>query len=206
MNTETQHETKERIFEAAAKLFGERSISAVSMREIAEQAGVSKPMLYYYFESKAGICRALIEAGIESACTAITAIADSQLPFEDRLVKLLLLRFKQIKKRPQLVKLFIDFLYGPDTIGLRKEYSDRAMEPLNMLRDLFIEAQTHGKIRNDMNPATLVGIFSGISNTFVADFVVNGTGNLDDELARQLVDSFMNGARARETESATVAN
>ncbi|HXY95051.1 MAG TPA: helix-turn-helix domain-containing protein [Acidimicrobiia bacterium] len=45
--------TRERIVEAALRLFAERGTTAVSMRELADAAGVTVPGLYYHFASKA---------------------------------------------------------------------------------------------------------------------------------------------------------
>lgn len=45
----------------ASSLFASRGYDAVSVREIVEAAGVTKPSLYYYFNSKEGLARALID-------------------------------------------------------------------------------------------------------------------------------------------------
>jgi AcrR family transcriptional regulator len=52
--------TRERILDAALTLFAERGYEATSMREIAEQLGITKAALYYHFDSKADIVRALL--------------------------------------------------------------------------------------------------------------------------------------------------
>ena len=54
--------TRERIVEAALRLFSERGTSAVSMRELADAADVTVPGLYYHFESKAAIVREVYRA------------------------------------------------------------------------------------------------------------------------------------------------
>ena len=46
----------------AAEVFGERGYHGASMEEIASRAGVTKPMLYSYFESKDGLFAACGEA------------------------------------------------------------------------------------------------------------------------------------------------
>src|ERR1035437_876579 len=43
------------MLEVAGKAFAARGFHAVSMDEIAERAGISKPMLYHYFGSKEGL-------------------------------------------------------------------------------------------------------------------------------------------------------
>ena len=53
--TGTSVPTRERIVEAALRLFSERGTTAVSMRELADAAGVTVPGLYYHFASKADL-------------------------------------------------------------------------------------------------------------------------------------------------------
>src|SRR2546428_13985678 len=47
---------------AAADVFGERGYHGASMDEIAARAGITKPMLYSYFDSKEGLFAACGEA------------------------------------------------------------------------------------------------------------------------------------------------
>ncbi len=46
---------------AAAQVFGERGYHRASMDEIAARAGITKPMLYSYFDSKEGLFAACEE-------------------------------------------------------------------------------------------------------------------------------------------------
>jgi AcrR family transcriptional regulator len=57
--------TRERIIDAALRCFSERGPSAVSVRELAEAAGVTVPGLYYHFGSKAELLRAVYSARSE---------------------------------------------------------------------------------------------------------------------------------------------
>jgi AcrR family transcriptional regulator len=69
--------TRERILDAALALFAERGYEATSMREIAEQLGITKPALYYHFDSKADIVRAML-ADTEERVTGLVEWARSQ--------------------------------------------------------------------------------------------------------------------------------
>ena len=53
--------TKDRILEAAAKLFYQLGVRAVSVDAIAEKAGVTKRTLYYHFRSKDDLIAAYLE-------------------------------------------------------------------------------------------------------------------------------------------------
>jgi AcrR family transcriptional regulator len=52
-------DTRERILDVALDLFTEQGYDGTSLRQIAEQLGVTKAALYYHFESKEDILRAL---------------------------------------------------------------------------------------------------------------------------------------------------
>ena len=60
--TATAQTTRDRIVEAALRLFAERGTTAVSMRELADAAGVTVPGLYYHFASKADLIREVYRA------------------------------------------------------------------------------------------------------------------------------------------------
>jgi TetR/AcrR family transcriptional regulator len=54
-------ETREAILEAAERIFGDEGLAGARMDAIAAAAGVNKALLYYYFGSKEGLYRAVLE-------------------------------------------------------------------------------------------------------------------------------------------------
>jgi AcrR family transcriptional regulator len=52
---------RHRLLVAATRLFARTGYAATSVREIVEAAGVTKPVLYYYFQSKEGLYLAILE-------------------------------------------------------------------------------------------------------------------------------------------------
>ena len=61
MSTAQQTGGAEKILQVAMGFFAQKGYEATSTREIVEAAGVTKPMLYYYFGSKEGLCKAAIK-------------------------------------------------------------------------------------------------------------------------------------------------
>ena len=57
---ELEPNARQRLLEMATKLFAEKGYAGTSVREIVDRAGVSKPVLYYYFKSKEGLFYALL--------------------------------------------------------------------------------------------------------------------------------------------------
>lgn len=58
--------TRDRAVDCALSLFSERGTTAVSMRELADAAGVTVPGLYYHFASKADLVRAVYRERVEA--------------------------------------------------------------------------------------------------------------------------------------------
>ena len=53
---------REAILDAAARLIARRGVRGLRVEEVATEAGVSPPLLYYHFESRAGLVRATLDA------------------------------------------------------------------------------------------------------------------------------------------------
>ncbi|WP_091672391.1 TetR/AcrR family transcriptional regulator [Amycolatopsis marina] len=73
-------EREKQMIEIAEAVFSERGYAAASMDEIAERVGVSKPMLYEYFNSKEGLLLACIRqsrAALRSVTEQAVAGAES---------------------------------------------------------------------------------------------------------------------------------
>lgn len=65
--TPTEIDTRSSVLAEAARLFAARGYDAVSVREIVQAAGVTKPALYYHFGSKEGLANALLEDFFKAA-------------------------------------------------------------------------------------------------------------------------------------------
>ena len=65
MRKEDSPTTKLKILEAAKKLFAEKGFDGARVDDIAENAGVNKALIYYYFKSKRDILEELVNGLIE---------------------------------------------------------------------------------------------------------------------------------------------
>ena len=69
-------ENRMRIMECAKKLFYAKGYDAVGVQEIVDRAGITKPTLYYYFGSKLGLLKTLLETKFEEPHAAVRAAAE----------------------------------------------------------------------------------------------------------------------------------
>lgn len=66
-------ERRRQLFATALRLFAERGYEATTMEEIAESAGVTKPLLYQHFSSKRALYLELVDSVAEDLLTEISA-------------------------------------------------------------------------------------------------------------------------------------
>lgn len=62
MKNKDNHKAKDRIINAATKLFSRKGFSATSVNEIAKEAKVTKALIYYYFKSKKDVLDCLVSS------------------------------------------------------------------------------------------------------------------------------------------------
>ncbi len=63
-NDEVREATREKLLEAAVRLFARQGFSATSIRALASEAGVALGLLYHYFPSKEAVLEALLADGM----------------------------------------------------------------------------------------------------------------------------------------------
>lgn len=64
------------VLETAADLFAERGYAGTSLQNIADAVGLSRPALYHYVDSKAGVLEALVEDVTMTAANMLEEIAE----------------------------------------------------------------------------------------------------------------------------------
>ncbi|MBO9599746.1 MAG: TetR/AcrR family transcriptional regulator, partial [Cohnella sp.] len=88
-------ETKKSITEAAGRLFGSKGFEAVTMREIAKEAGCSHTTIYIYFKDKEALLQELSMPPLQSLFEQTDALIAQETNPDERLkaVSLALISF-----------------------------------------------------------------------------------------------------------------
>ncbi|MGM0577745.1 MAG: TetR/AcrR family transcriptional regulator [Myxococcota bacterium] len=81
----TKADTATRILEAADELFSEAGFDAVSMRDVAERAGVTKGLVFYRFGSKQALFEQVLDRYYAAHREALEGALDMDAPLEARL-------------------------------------------------------------------------------------------------------------------------
>lgn len=124
------------ILDCGIELFSRRGYAATSMREIAEAAGVTKPMLYYYFDSKEGLCRAGMDRLNHDMNTGIRAEVDNQPNVIGKLVTLITTHFRFCKEHRDYLRMAGAVFLGPTEEAGNIDFAKYVREG----RQIFIDA------------------------------------------------------------------
>lgn len=140
--------------------FARRGYEAVSLREVAERAGVTKPALYYHFPSKAELYDTVLH---EDAGALLKLVSEARLDegsFAERLDRLGALITDFLGERPAAARLFLRELVGqgPYLSGLGAQ---RVQEILVMTA-AFLEAGIEAHAFRRQNARQLAVSISGV--------------------------------------------
>jgi AcrR family transcriptional regulator len=83
--TESREQTRRRLLEAAAVLFAQKGYQGTSVDDVAESAGYSKGALYYNFETKDELFKALVDENITRMISGLEAALEGAPTIEAKL-------------------------------------------------------------------------------------------------------------------------
>jgi len=108
----TDISARERLLHAAADLFSRKGYAATSVREIVASAGVSKPVLYYYFKNKEGIYHEIIRFGLGKVESLIAGIKALDCSISQKILRLFEGTIDSIQEDIQIIRLLYAVQYG----------------------------------------------------------------------------------------------
>jgi TetR/AcrR family transcriptional regulator len=94
--------TEQRILDAADVVFVRRGTDGARMQEIAEEAGVNKALLHYYYRTKDGLAQAVFRRLAGSFMPSIIETMASDLPLEAKTEQVVHHYLEQFSRRPYL--------------------------------------------------------------------------------------------------------
>ena len=104
LSTRTQAEradqTRARILDAAVRQFSDNGLAGARTEQIAEEAGVNKALLYYYFKGKDALYAAALDHVAEGVRAANMAILEADISAGERFLFAVLYHFDRIHSNP----------------------------------------------------------------------------------------------------------
>jgi TetR/AcrR family transcriptional regulator len=184
-------DNRQRLLDCALVLFSLRGYDAVGVREVVEAAGVTKPTLYHYFQSKRGLLDALLERDAGRLYSEIMNRAAYRGDLVLTLENILKTYFSFAQSNSAYYRMQLGMYFSaPDSEG-NQAIRPYALAQHRLLEEIFTQAvEDHGNLRG--RHARYAAAFLGVTNAMIGLYL-NEEIELTDELVHQTIHQFMHG-------------
>lgn len=139
--------TRQRILERATGLFAEKGYAGTYVREIVEKAGVSKPALYYYFQSKEGLFYAILEWATQAQRDILNEVLEASGTALDRFIFLYRRIYEGIQEYQSLYKMIHRLLYGPPQGAPPYDFFRFQADMFSAVKRIYLEGLAAGEVK-----------------------------------------------------------
>ncbi len=195
-----------RILGAAVNLFALKGYAATSVREIVQEAQVTNPMLYYYFDSKEGLFVFLTELMHREFMRDLTTAINASASFEDALMSIVEVHMRGVRESPNVLRFVYSLLFGAEGSCPPHTLYESHDQVTVALLAVFEKARDAGTFVPAFDLNWLVYQLLGLANSHSMrlikelDAVPEAereawlSANTDEETMRRLVRFFLHGA------------
>jgi len=195
MSTE-EHEVgvRTRILEVATHLFAAHGYGSTSARQVVEEAGVTKPTLYYYFDNKAALFREVVALHLNGLGTVLDEIVARTGTVRERLHAFVEIYVRGGVEHKDVVRLLSTAHRPVEKDQPSVDLMSVHLRKMAVLGDLFQEGVAAGELRDDLNVPAAVLAFVGIVNLQTMACVEGMP--LQDGFSDTILDLFYRGVSA----------
>jgi len=186
--------TRDKILEAALKLFSEKGYKGATTHEIANQAGVAEGTIFRYFPSKKDLLLSVANPVVVDSLKNIIADCQDYSP-QGMLEAVIHNRLEVVSKNIDLVKILItESQFHPE---LKDKFVTEIVLPAASLMQAYFQEQEQKGILRDIDTEISIRALIGMVAVFVVwKYAFKGEKYVkfsDEEVVTNIVDIFLNG-------------
>jgi AcrR family transcriptional regulator len=177
---------------SALDLFSSKGYDAVSVREICEAAGITKPTLYHFYGSKEGVFRALLDGALEDFHRAVVEPLAGAPSATDGLRRMARGYFATAVARRDLMRFCLRLVHNPPDTAPATDFP-------RFYRDIVarVAAAVEKGVRNgEFGPgdtAVRMLVLMGALGEAFCGYLLVGEPLLTPELADSVVETILGG-------------
>jgi len=184
------------LISTATRLFAERGLNGVSIREISTAAGVSISMISYYFEGKEGLYSSVLQEQF-SCFEYMYRIKEKAAEPIDKIEEYIRWSIQRNRDFPFLLRYYTSELTNP-TRFFSVIVQPAIENALHILIDIIKEGIRKKQFREELNPEDTALAMAGMVNyyflsTLATQEFINHSPERDEELIRHYMDIFTKG-------------
>ena len=130
--------TRDKILESARLLFMKHGLEGVKMQMVADEAGVNKGLLHYYYKSKGKIFAEVFNSVTNELLHDVSAVfSDEDLTLDDKISNIVDVYFTMLSKNRQLPVFFISEMNRDPEILKRLGFGEKIKLMLNSAKPVL---------------------------------------------------------------------
>lgn len=168
-----ESDVRGRIFASALRHFSQKGYAATSLREVSDDAGTTKPMIYYYFGSKEGLYAGIVRQILEEMADTIRAQLPAEAPVEEQVLAYCARYLDYFLQQEEIIALVLREVFGLGGVPMA-EFAQALGERVRLpLDEILARGMASGVLRSDSVPTCATAI-TGILNMFILAHVFGG--------------------------------
>jgi len=179
--------TEEKIYEAARRIFIIKGMEGARMQEIADEAGMNKALLHYYFRSKENLFKAVFKDTFSKFFVKVKDTLSSEVSAKQKLIEFIDNYINLIQANPYVPQFIISEI-NRDPKVLKNLMFESGIEPQKILDLLLNEVQSENLSKLDPRHI-VISLLGMLVFPFVARPLLQMVYFNDD---REAYDRFLN--------------
>ncbi|NNF34894.1 MAG: TetR/AcrR family transcriptional regulator [Saprospiraceae bacterium] len=181
--------TEEKIMDAAIKVFTEKGLAGARMQEIADEAGVNKAMVHYYYRSKQNLFETIFRKKVKELFGAFSIILSANKSFENKIRSFIETEIEIISQFPSL-PLFVLNEAGKNPAILEEVFEEGGPKQMIQLFQNIVEQEVNqGHIRPIKFEELLINIMSMCIYPFIARPILQFLLDKDDLNYKSMIET-----------------
>jgi len=187
------------ILKAAVRLFSDKGYDGVSMRSVAEAAGVSKANIYHHFESKEALYLAILRASAAELSALVENLAEGPGAFDLRIAGFAIAHLEHLSNNTLTSRLMFREAFSGDEERSRMMVDQVVGGIFQRIVRIFQAGQEEGVLRSDLGPALCASLLMGADVFFfqARDVMKHipqaGFAQQPARFSKQMIDVMLNG-------------
>lgn len=140
--------TEQKIIEAAEEVFHQKGYDGARMQEIAEQAGINKGLLHYYFKTKDNLFAAIFSVAKNRMISRLQVILEMEISLHEKIDMLVDQYLSVMLKHPALPRFVLNELNKNPERFIKKHLDKEMKEALTAFQKSIEQEVKKGAIRN----------------------------------------------------------
>src|SRR4051812_17337588 len=191
---------RQSILTSAIAIFARKGYAGASVQDILQATRLSKPTLYYYFKSKEGLFRAILDFAYDESFRLVKETVGAAENCQQRLVAVANTFFQFSENNKDLMRLVLATVFAaPEEIPPNSLNAEKRKRNFDFVVEIIRQGQESRELDSEYDALEMTHTFFGAVSHRIRTYLLTLEGRLDTRRAERTVALFLEGARNRDT-------